>query len=399
MRSLEALGSTIFSMIKFPTNQGIVTMETIREALCECRQLERVQGTWKKVQWRQREEQMSRIREQVILRTKNSSGQGPNSGPVSLEKTWDMEDTEEVFTISHERPDQKLKRVNIKIDLTTSSFGVKEFLGHMVIEEGLKADLEKIQAIILSPTPRSPNEIRSLLLQLTAITKFIPKLAELKHPIKKERDNKFCATDREGRNLDTCFLLLKKFFGQGEQVGRTLDAKKEGTLTLSKKLQEKSTPTLRAWRLYLGKETIEEGSGIGIILVSPEEKTHSYVTRLKFNASNHAMDYEALLAGLAASANQDMKDLHVFIDSLTLVAQVEGNHTPATEQERKYKEEIIDATALFYRVGNYKARIPQPGSIDKYQNKTIGSNNKKGKEASNALGAKPNYNQEASGSN
>ncbi|GJQ98215.1 hypothetical protein Tco_0009354 [Tanacetum coccineum] len=69
-RSLEAVGSTIHFMIKFPTNQGIVTMETIREALWECRQLERVQG------------------------------------PVSLEKTWDREDTEEVFTISHERPDQ-----------------------------------------------------------------------------------------------------------------------------------------------------------------------------------------------------------------------------------------------------------------------------------------------------
>ncbi|GJS86745.1 hypothetical protein Tco_0769381 [Tanacetum coccineum] len=41
----------------------------------------------------------------------------------------------------------------------------------------------RIQAIILSPTPRSPNQIRSLFLQLTAISKFCPKLAELKHPI------------------------------------------------------------------------------------------------------------------------------------------------------------------------------------------------------------------------
>ncbi|GJS56489.1 reverse transcriptase domain-containing protein [Tanacetum coccineum] len=74
MRSLGAVGSTIHSMIKFPINQGIVTMETSREALWECKQLERVQGSWKEIQWHQREEQMSRIREQVILRTKNSSG-------------------------------------------------------------------------------------------------------------------------------------------------------------------------------------------------------------------------------------------------------------------------------------------------------------------------------------
>ncbi|GJR55428.1 reverse transcriptase domain-containing protein [Tanacetum coccineum] len=49
MRSLRAVGSTIHSMIKFLTNQGIVTMETSREALWECRQLEKVQGLWKEV--------------------------------------------------------------------------------------------------------------------------------------------------------------------------------------------------------------------------------------------------------------------------------------------------------------------------------------------------------------
>ncbi|GJW48994.1 reverse transcriptase domain-containing protein [Tanacetum coccineum] len=111
MRSLRAVGSTIHSMIKFPTNQGIVTMETSREALWECIHLERVQFSWKEVQWRQREEQMSRIREEVILKTKNSFGGGPNSGPVSLEKTWDREDTEEVFTISHERLDHQLRMI------------------------------------------------------------------------------------------------------------------------------------------------------------------------------------------------------------------------------------------------------------------------------------------------
>ncbi|GKD88695.1 hypothetical protein Tco_1364202, partial [Tanacetum coccineum] len=45
-------------------------MEKSREALWECRQLERVQVPWKEVQWRQCEEKMSRIKEQAILRKK-----------------------------------------------------------------------------------------------------------------------------------------------------------------------------------------------------------------------------------------------------------------------------------------------------------------------------------------
>ncbi|GKA70169.1 hypothetical protein Tco_0776233 [Tanacetum coccineum] len=77
MRSLEAVGSTIHSMIKFPTTQGIVTMETIREALWECRQLDRMQNTLKETQWRQQEEQMSRIREHARTQTKNSFGSRP----------------------------------------------------------------------------------------------------------------------------------------------------------------------------------------------------------------------------------------------------------------------------------------------------------------------------------
>ncbi|GJU02471.1 gag-pol polyprotein [Tanacetum coccineum] len=143
--------------------------------------------------------------------------------------------------------------------------------------------------------------------------------------------------------------VVKKLFGQGEQVQEKPDANEGEMINLSKKLQTKSTPTPRAWRLYLGKETIEEGSGVGIILVSPDENMHSYAIRLKFNTSDHAIDCETLLAGLAASVSKGMKDLHVFMDSPKLIAQTEVNHMPATEQERKYKKEVMKATTPFHR--------------------------------------------------
>ncbi|GJU23526.1 hypothetical protein Tco_1156868 [Tanacetum coccineum] len=47
MRSLRAVGSTIHSMIKFSTNRGVVMMETSKEALWECRQLEKMLSSWK----------------------------------------------------------------------------------------------------------------------------------------------------------------------------------------------------------------------------------------------------------------------------------------------------------------------------------------------------------------
>ncbi|GKB69240.1 reverse transcriptase domain-containing protein [Tanacetum coccineum] len=367
------------------------------------------------------------------------------------------------------------------------------FLGHMVTKEGIRADPEKVQTIIQSPTPKSLNQIRSYFLQLKAISKFIPKLVELKYPIRevrmrfettegsgwtneaeeslrriKRKLNKLQAlaitkegevlmlclqqrsetissmllVEREGiqihvsyvsrplqameicytpmekmvhalihtiRSLRTIFRkhkeaegsVVKKFFGQGKQVQETPDANEGEMSNLSKKLQAKSTPTPRAW--------------------SPDEKMHSYAIRLKFNASNHAIDCEALLAGLAASVSKGMKDLHVFINSLTLVAKIEGNHTPTMEQERKYKEEIINATAPFHmfritylpKILNSKAEVLTGLATIKLeflnQEVSVGiktrpsmeetSSSKKEKVASNVPRIKPNYNWGTSRSN
>ncbi|GJY38115.1 reverse transcriptase domain-containing protein [Tanacetum coccineum] len=203
-----------------------------------------------------------------------------------------------------------------------------------------------------------PKELKNSAATLQRMMeKEIKQVANIGHPKRmrrsnamstaKKRDNKFRVIGRKGRNPDTCFL----------------------------------------WpRDYTGKEAIEEGSGVGIILASLEEKMYSYATRLKFKASNYAMDCEAQLAGLAASANQGMKDLHVFIDSLTLVAQVEGNHTSTTEHERRYKEEIMDATDVSVGIKT-RTSVEETSSC------------KKGKATSNAPGTKPNCNHEASGSN
>ncbi|GKC15429.1 hypothetical protein Tco_1012211 [Tanacetum coccineum] len=74
MKSLGAVVSTIHSMIKFPTDQGVITMETIMENLWECMLLEKMLGSWDETQWLQHMEQMLRILEQSLLRTRNYLG-------------------------------------------------------------------------------------------------------------------------------------------------------------------------------------------------------------------------------------------------------------------------------------------------------------------------------------
>nr|GEV18213.1 reverse transcriptase domain-containing protein [Tanacetum cinerariifolium] len=92
-------------------------------------------------------------------------------------------------------------------------------------------------------------------------------------------------------------------------------------------------------------------------LLGLDEKMYSYAIRLNFDAPNHIMDYEALLAGLVASAGKGIKDLLVFIDSKVLVDHMEGGRTQATKEARKYMEEIIDATVPFYRRQNKRRTL------------------------------------------
>ncbi|GKE14304.1 hypothetical protein Tco_1421881 [Tanacetum coccineum] len=120
----------------------------------------KVQGSWKEVQWRQPKEQMSRIKEQVILRTKNNFGRGPDLGPVSPKKTWGREDAEEVFTIGHERPDQRPMALEGRLALKEKVF---RWLKEGLIRKVDYSSLNKVYAKDMYPFPEEGEELASLL--------------------------------------------------------------------------------------------------------------------------------------------------------------------------------------------------------------------------------------------
>ena len=52
---------------------------------------------------------------------------------------------------------------------------------------------------------------------------------------------------------------------------------------------------LQYWELYVDRETNQRGSGVGLVLVSPENITIEKSFRLNFSAMNNEAEYEALL--------------------------------------------------------------------------------------------------------
>ncbi|GKC48181.1 hypothetical protein Tco_1065903 [Tanacetum coccineum] len=198
-----------------------------------------------------------------------------------------------------------------------------KFLGYIVTDKGIRADPDKVQAIMRSPTPSGGRSVDDL-------------------PTARKRDDKLCVNYGKGGGTNTCLLCKptitrngnmlhskgknyarndlhckvrkddfseaqsqaelrtydisyiprKEVEGQAvrnfpKQERQTPRASEENDKEASEKLQKEQAATLRAWRLYLGREASKE----------------------------------ALLAGLVAFAGKGMKDLHVFVSSKELVDQ------------------------------------------------------------------------------
>nr|GEZ99461.1 hypothetical protein [Tanacetum cinerariifolium] len=91
-----------------------------------------------------------------------------------------------------------------------SMFKMEEgkFLRYIITMEGIRAVSKKMQEIVRSPTPKDPDQIRSLSLKLTTISKFITKLAELMNPIREVRK----ALDEKNRSIGSLLDLCPGLF-------------------------------------------------------------------------------------------------------------------------------------------------------------------------------------------
>ena len=68
----------------------------------------------------------------------------------------------------------------------------------------------------------------------------------------------------------------------------------------------------------------QRGSGVGLVLVSPEGLTVEKSLRLGFLATNNEAEYEVLLVGMDMVQKMGGKAMQMFSDSQLVMGQVEG---------------------------------------------------------------------------
>ena len=76
--------------------------------------------------------------------------------------------------------------------------------------------------------------------------------------------------------------------------------------------------------LYIDGAVNQKGSGVRLVIVSPDGITIEKSLRLGFLAMNNETEYEVLLIGLAMVLKRAGKVVEVFLDSQLIMGQVRG---------------------------------------------------------------------------
>ncbi|GJZ70256.1 hypothetical protein Tco_0633806 [Tanacetum coccineum] len=86
---------------------------------------------------------------------------------------------------------ERLRVINLKLNLKKCSFGVEEgrFLGHLITKQGIKVDLSKVKAILDLQPPKSISEMQSLGQKLAVISRFLSKGADKMLPFMRTLKN------------------------------------------------------------------------------------------------------------------------------------------------------------------------------------------------------------------
>ena len=75
------------------------------------------------------------------------------------------------------------------------------------------------------------------------------------------------------------------------------------------------------WKVYVDGATNQRGSGVGLVLISPERITIKKSLRLDFSTTNNEAEYEALLKGMSMVQKLGGKAVNMFSDSRLMLAK------------------------------------------------------------------------------
>ncbi|XP_027082469.2 uncharacterized protein [Coffea arabica] len=310
-----------------------------------------------------------------------------------------------------------LRESRMRLNPKKCTFGVRSgrFLGFLVSREGIRANPEKLQAIMDMAPPRNVKEVQRLTGRMAALNRFLSRSAVSGLPffriLKAPKDFQWTEecekafTDLKAylvelptltapQQGETLFLYLstcneavsavlahsivvmtdqplRQILTKPEVSGRMTkwavelaehdigyrprtaikaqalaDFLAEGASSSTGGLSSPPVPG-QPWVLFVDGASSKEGSGAGLLLISPTGEELTYALRFDFPASNNEAEYEALLTGLRIAHQMGVTAIKVRSDPQLVVLQVRGKYEAKEEIMKKYLAKVQEATALF----------------------------------------------------
>ena len=109
-------------------------------------------------------------------------------------------------------------------------------------------------------------------------------------------------------------------------------------------------PDLPIWKLSIDGAANSQGSGVGLILTSPEGIDIEYALRFGLQTSNNEAEYEAVIAGLNLAHSMEVDQLEVCSDSQLVVNQIEDTYEAKGEKMILYLKKVMDLLKTFVLV-------------------------------------------------
>ncbi|GJW92974.1 reverse transcriptase domain-containing protein [Tanacetum coccineum] len=129
--------------------------------------------------------------------------------------------------------------------------------------------------------------------------------------------------------------------------------------------QEQSKDDVERWTLFTDGASNSKGSSAGSVLISPSDVEFTYALRLNFMSTNHATEYEALLAGLRLAENMKVQVIDVKVDSKLVASQIKGSYVASSTSTIKYLATARECIAGFksFAIQNIPRNLNQKAEI------------------------------------
>ena len=93
-------------------------------------------------------------------------------------------------------------------------------------------------------------------------------------------------------------------------------------------------------RVYVDGAANQRGSGVGLVLISPENITIEKSLRLGFLATNNETEYEVLLVGMTMIQKIEGKVVEIFSDSRLIMGQIQGELEAKDLRMQEYLNQV-----------------------------------------------------------